>query len=159
VTRDLAASRSNTNKHGIDKINITPNIRTNYMSERKSPAGWRNAPALNPKMRRGLSGLPNTWPPYGRGRLLRSFRPPVAVVTTGAAACSLSWQRFFFFFFLPSWVTAPEPPVWATPVCCAECHARPSAALAHLSVRAKSVVIVSTSCVANFSSIFSSRTP
>jgi hypothetical protein len=28
------------------------------MSERKSPARWRNAPALNPKMRRGLSGLP-----------------------------------------------------------------------------------------------------
>jgi hypothetical protein len=23
-----------------------------------SPAGWRNAPALNPKMRRGLSVLP-----------------------------------------------------------------------------------------------------
>jgi hypothetical protein len=44
-------------------------------------------------------------------------------------------------------------------VCGAECHARPSAALAHLSARAKSVVTVSTSCVANFSSIFSSRTP
>jgi hypothetical protein len=29
VTRNLAASRSNTNKHGTDKINITPNIRTN----------------------------------------------------------------------------------------------------------------------------------
>jgi hypothetical protein len=28
------------------------------MSERKSPARWRNAPALNPKRRRGLSGLP-----------------------------------------------------------------------------------------------------
>jgi hypothetical protein len=28
------------------------------MSKRKSPAGWRNAPALNPKMRRGLSVLP-----------------------------------------------------------------------------------------------------
>jgi hypothetical protein len=28
------------------------------LSERKSPAGWRNAPALNPKMRRGLSVLP-----------------------------------------------------------------------------------------------------
>jgi hypothetical protein len=29
VTRNLAASRSNTDKHGIDKIDITPNIRTN----------------------------------------------------------------------------------------------------------------------------------
>jgi hypothetical protein len=28
-----------------------------YMSERKSPAGWRSAPTLNPKMRRGLSVL------------------------------------------------------------------------------------------------------
>jgi hypothetical protein len=28
--RDLTANRSNTNKHGIGKINITPNIRTNY---------------------------------------------------------------------------------------------------------------------------------
>jgi hypothetical protein len=26
-----------------------------------SPAGWRNAPALNPKMRRGLSVLPVRW--------------------------------------------------------------------------------------------------
>jgi hypothetical protein len=34
--------------------------RGRQMSERKSPAGWRNAPALNPKMRRGLSVLPVT---------------------------------------------------------------------------------------------------
>jgi hypothetical protein len=54
---------------------------------------------------------------------------------------------------------ALEPPGWAALVCGAECHARPSAALAHLSARAKSVGIVSTSCVANFSSIFLSRTP
>jgi hypothetical protein len=27
------------------------------LSERKSPAGWRSAPALNPKMRRGLDVL------------------------------------------------------------------------------------------------------
>jgi hypothetical protein len=26
--RDLTASRTNTNRHGIDKINITPNIRS-----------------------------------------------------------------------------------------------------------------------------------
>jgi hypothetical protein len=31
------------------------------MSERKSPAGWQNAPALNPKMRRGLSVLSVRW--------------------------------------------------------------------------------------------------
>jgi hypothetical protein len=34
---------------------------TMIMSERKSPTGWRNAPALNPKMRRGLSVLPVRW--------------------------------------------------------------------------------------------------
>jgi hypothetical protein len=45
------------------------------------------------------------------------------------------------------------------PACGAECQARPSVALAHLSARAKSKVTLSTSCVANFSSIFSSRTP
>jgi hypothetical protein len=28
LTRNLAATRSNANKHGIGKINITPNIRT-----------------------------------------------------------------------------------------------------------------------------------
>jgi hypothetical protein len=32
-----------------------------YVSERKSPAGWWNAPALNPNMRRGLSVLPVRW--------------------------------------------------------------------------------------------------
>jgi hypothetical protein len=107
----------------------------------------------------GCTGHEPLLPPYGRGRLLRSFRPPVAAAMTGAAYGGLSWPQFFFFFFLPSWATAPEPPVWTTLDYGVECHARPSAALAHLSARAKSVVTVSTSCVANFSSIFSSRTP
>jgi hypothetical protein len=31
MTRVLTAKRSNTNKHGIGKINITPNIRMNYI--------------------------------------------------------------------------------------------------------------------------------
>jgi hypothetical protein len=31
VTRDLTAKRSNTNKHGIGKNNITPNIRSNFI--------------------------------------------------------------------------------------------------------------------------------
>jgi hypothetical protein len=31
------------------------------VGEENSPAGWRNAPALNPKMRRGLSVLPVYW--------------------------------------------------------------------------------------------------
>jgi hypothetical protein len=107
----------------------------------------------------GCTGHVPLFPPCDRWRLLRSLRPPAAAATIGAAVCSFSWPRFFFFFFLPSWETTPEPPVWVTPVYGAECHARPSVALAHLSARAKSVVTVSTSCVANFSNIFSSRTP
>jgi hypothetical protein len=36
--------------------NLSPSpYLTRQMSEGKSPTGWRNAPALNPKMRRGLS--------------------------------------------------------------------------------------------------------
>jgi hypothetical protein len=93
------------------------------------------------------------------GALVALAPVPVVAAMIGATVCGFSWTRFFFFFFLLSWMTAPEPPIWATPVYGAECHARPSAALAHLSARAKSVVTVSTSCVANFSNIFSSRTP
>jgi hypothetical protein len=33
-------------------------VQWNHCRRGKSPAGWRNAPALNPKMRRGLSVLP-----------------------------------------------------------------------------------------------------
>jgi hypothetical protein len=121
------------------------------MISRHSEALWRLL---------GCTGHVPLLPPCGRGRLLRSLRPLVAAATIGATDCGFSWPRFFFFFFfLPSWMTAPEPPVWATPVYGTECHTRPSAALAHLSARAKSVVTVSTSCVANFSSIFSSCTP
>jgi hypothetical protein len=43
-----------------ENLKPTPYL-ARQMSERKSPAGWRNAPALNPKMRRGLSGLPIKW--------------------------------------------------------------------------------------------------
>jgi hypothetical protein len=44
--------------HGVKQENKQkPKAKTPYlarqMSERKSPAGWRNAPAQNPKMRRG----------------------------------------------------------------------------------------------------------
>lgn len=106
----------------------------------------------------GCTGHEPLLPPCGRGRLLRSPRPPVATATIGATDCGFSWPRFFF-FFLPLWETALVPPVWSTPVCGAECHARPSAALAHLSARVKRVKTVYTSCVANFSNIFSSRTP
>jgi hypothetical protein len=123
---------------------------TSLMISRHSDALWRLL---------GWTGHEPLLPPCGRWRLLRSFRPPVAAAATIAADCGLSWPRFFFFLLLLPWVTAPEPPVWVTPVCGAECHARPSAALAHLSARVKSVVTVSTSWVASFSSIFSSRTP
>jgi hypothetical protein len=49
----------------LTRLKISDSINTRgyelsytHLSERKSPAGWRNAPALNPKMRRGLSVLP-----------------------------------------------------------------------------------------------------
>jgi hypothetical protein len=93
----------------------------------------------------GCTGHVQLFPPCGRGRLLRSLRPPAAATMIRAVVCGFSWPWFFFFFFLPSWETAPEPPVLVILVCGAECYARPSAALAHLSVRGKSVVTVSTS--------------
>jgi hypothetical protein len=118
------------------------------MISRHSAALWRLL---------GCIGHEPLLPLCGRGRLLWSPRPSTAAMTTRVVDHGFSWSRPFF--FLPSRGTAPEPPAWATPVCGAECHARPSASLAHLSARAKSVEIVSMSCVANFSNIFSSRTP
>jgi hypothetical protein len=49
--------------HGVEQENKQkPKAKGPYlarqMSERKSPAGWQNAPAQNPMMRRGLSVLP-----------------------------------------------------------------------------------------------------
>jgi hypothetical protein len=120
------------------------------MISRHSEALWR---AL------GCTGHEPLLPPCGRGRLLRSPWPPVTAATTRAVDRGFWWSRSFFFFLLPSHGTTPEPSDWAAPVCGAECYARPSAALAHLSARAKSVGTISTSCVANFSNIFSSRTP
>jgi hypothetical protein len=98
--------------------------------------------------------------PCCRGRLPRSRSswPLAAAAATGAPDYDLSWP-WFFFFLPPPWVAPPEPPILVTLVCGAECHARPSTALAHLSARVKSVVTVSTSCVTSFSNIFLSRTP
>jgi hypothetical protein len=95
------------------------------MISRHSAALWRLL---------GCTGHEPLLPLYGRGHLLRSLRPPVTAATIGAADCGFSWPRFFFFFFffLPSRATTPEPPVWVTPVCGAECHAWPSVTLAHL---------------------------
>jgi hypothetical protein len=50
----------------------------------------------------GCTGHEPLLPLCSRGRLLRSFQPPVAAATTGAADSSLSEPQFFFFFFLPS---------------------------------------------------------
>jgi hypothetical protein len=44
----------------IQYVVCKPIMSYGLLSERESPAGWRNAPALNPKMRRGLSVLPVT---------------------------------------------------------------------------------------------------
>jgi hypothetical protein len=55
----------------------------------------------------GWTGHEPLLPPCGRGRLLRSFRPPVAAAATVGADCGLSWPQFFFFFLLPPWVAGP----------------------------------------------------
>jgi hypothetical protein len=49
----------------------------------------------------GCTGHEVLLPPYGRGRLLRSLRPPVVAATIGAVDHDFSWSQFFF-FFLPS---------------------------------------------------------
>jgi hypothetical protein len=52
--------------HGVEQKNMQkPNAKTPTWRAKcrrgNSPAGWRNAPALNPKMRRGLSVLLVSW--------------------------------------------------------------------------------------------------
>jgi hypothetical protein len=59
------------------------------MISRHSVALWRLL---------GCTGHEPLLPLYGRVRLLRSFRPPVAAATTRAADDGFSWLRFFFFF-------------------------------------------------------------
>src|SRR6185369_726843 len=134
-----------------------------FWISRQSAALWRAV---------GCTGHEPPLPPCGRGRLPCAFWPPAAAAAAGAAVagaaaattgppgCDSPRLRFLFFFFLPPpWAVAAEPPALPSPSWGAECHARPSAALAHFSAREKSMVTLSTSCVANFSSIFSSRTP
>jgi hypothetical protein len=77
----------------------------------------------------GCTGHEPLLPLCGCGHLLRSPWPPVAAAMTRAVDRDFWWSWSFFFFFLPSRGTAPKPPDWAAPVCGAECHARPSAAL------------------------------
>jgi hypothetical protein len=60
ILRSLDAVLNDLHHHASKKTskNLKPSpYLARQMSERKSPAGWRNAPALNPKMRRGLSVL------------------------------------------------------------------------------------------------------
>jgi hypothetical protein len=49
-----------------DTVQETPGVAlgtfsVEYCRRGDSPVGWRNGPALNPKMRRGLSVLPARW--------------------------------------------------------------------------------------------------
>jgi hypothetical protein len=41
----------------VSALRIIFFMNARVLSERKSPAGWRSAPALNPNMRRGLGVL------------------------------------------------------------------------------------------------------
>jgi hypothetical protein len=63
------------------------------MISRHSVALWRQL---------GCTGHEPLLPLCGRGRLLCSFRPPIAAATIGAADGGLSELWFFFFFFLSS---------------------------------------------------------
>jgi hypothetical protein len=47
--------------HTIKQIMGMVTLHQSILSESKSPVGWRSAPALNPKMRRGLSVLLVSW--------------------------------------------------------------------------------------------------
>jgi hypothetical protein len=49
------------------------------VSERKSPAGWRSAPALNPNMRRGLGVFLVSWKLGGKRKNTQGFRVVRAV--------------------------------------------------------------------------------
>jgi hypothetical protein len=44
------------------------------MSESKSPAGWRSAPALNPEMRRGLGVFLDGWNEREEHKNTQGFR-------------------------------------------------------------------------------------
>jgi hypothetical protein len=44
------------------------------MSESKSPAGWRSAPTLNPKMRRGFGVLLDRWNEWEELKNTQGFR-------------------------------------------------------------------------------------
>jgi hypothetical protein len=86
----------------------------------------------------GCIGHEPLLPLCGRGRLLHSFRPPVAAATTGAADGGVSEPRFFFFSFCRSEIRHPSHPSRQP----RSVVPSPSVALAHLSARAKSVVTV-----------------
>jgi hypothetical protein len=54
--------RSNNSKeHQEGGVEHTRAQEQHHCRRGNSPVGWRNAPALNPKMRRGLSVLPIRW--------------------------------------------------------------------------------------------------
>jgi hypothetical protein len=44
------------------------------LSESRSPPGWRSAPTLNPKMRRGLGVLLDRWNEQGELKNTQGFR-------------------------------------------------------------------------------------
>jgi hypothetical protein len=86
------------------------------------------------------------------------------VMAVGAPASGLLLLAFFVFLFLFLLLLAAAASTtgllaFPTSGVGWECQAHPSVALTHLSARLKSSETSCTSCVANFSSIFSSLTP
>jgi hypothetical protein len=88
VARDKLKKKVATYKMGlVDKLKglifvfivLEPSVKECYMeqmhvSESKSPAGWRSAPALNPEMRRGLGVLLDRWNERGELKNTQGFR-------------------------------------------------------------------------------------
>jgi hypothetical protein len=64
-----------TSIHFIQALHsFTFNTRVSNLSESKSPAAWRSAPALNPEMRRGLSVLLDCWNEWEELKNTQGFR-------------------------------------------------------------------------------------
>src|SRR6266540_2167823 len=105
-------------------------------------------------MGQNASVLPASFLPTGRASLLGLRAEDSAVATSSAAPLRL------FFFFSPE-----DEPSWGSETLASlasgwpDCRSRASAALAHLSARAKSSVGDEITLVASFSAILRSSTP
>jgi hypothetical protein len=69
-TRQRQLERNNT----ITTSDVTASCPALRLSESRSPAGWRSAPALNPEMRRGLGVSLDRWSEGEEHKNTQGFR-------------------------------------------------------------------------------------